>query len=104
MFSLRNASARPYLLLCASDDASEIRALCAKGLGEVGTDIDAVTLKKLIDDPDYRVAVEATRSLARLGMPILRTIHGTGILEGGSFAFINPRTAVVGLSNLVTRP
>lgn len=57
---------RPYLLLCASDDASEIRALCAKGLGDVGTDIDAVTLKKLIDDPDYRVAVEATRSLAKL--------------------------------------
>jgi hypothetical protein len=45
-----------------------VRALCAKGLGEVGTDVDAVTLKKLIDDPDYRVAVEATRSLARLAV------------------------------------
>jgi len=42
-----------------------------------------------------------TRTLARLGMPILRTIHGTGIMEGGSFAFINPKTAVVGLSSRV---
>ncbi|MEW5741816.1 MAG: peptidylprolyl isomerase [Myxococcota bacterium] len=59
-------TARPALMICASDDASEIRAICAKGLGEVGTDTDAVTLKGLIDDPDYRVAVEATRSLAKL--------------------------------------
>jgi N-dimethylarginine dimethylaminohydrolase len=39
-----------------------------------------------------------TRTLAGLGVPILRTIHGTGLLEGGSFAWINPRTAVVGRS------
>lgn len=58
--------ARSGLMLCATDDASEIRAICAKGLGDVGTDVDAVTLKKLIDDPDYRVSVEATRSLAKL--------------------------------------
>lgn len=66
LLQTKNATARPYLLICASDDASEIRALCAKGLGDTGTDVDAVTLKKLIDDPDYRVAVEATRSLAKL--------------------------------------
>ena len=34
-------------------------------------------------------------------MPILRTIHGTGIMEGGSFAFINAKTAVVGISSRV---
>jgi N-dimethylarginine dimethylaminohydrolase len=39
-----------------------------------------------------------TRKLAKLGMPILRTVHGTGIFEGGSFAWLNERTAVVGLS------
>ena len=38
----------------------------------------------------------ATRTLARLGMPILRTVHGNGMLEGGSFAWLNSRTAVVG--------
>ena len=38
-----------------------------------------------------------TRTLARLGMPILRTVHGTGIREGGSFAWLNARTAVLGL-------
>ena len=42
-----------------------------------------------------------TRALARLGMPILRTIHGLGIMEGGSFAFITPKVAVVGLSSRV---
>lgn len=42
-----------------------------------------------------------TRTLAKLGMPILRTIHGTGIMEGGSFAFIDEKHAVVGLSSRV---
>jgi len=39
----------------------------------------------------------ATRKLVSLGLPILRTIHGTGIFEGGSFAFLNEQTAVVGV-------
>jgi len=39
-----------------------------------------------------------TRKLAELGMPILRTIHGAGLFEGGSFAFLNERLAVIGLS------
>ena len=39
-----------------------------------------------------------TRKLAELGMPILRTIHGSGLFEGGSFAFLNERAAVIGLS------
>jgi len=43
----------------------------------------------------------ATETLARLGMPILRTVHGTGIMEGGSFAFITPKVAVIGLSSRV---
>lgn len=43
----------------------------------------------------------ATQTLARLGMPILHTVHGSGIFEGGSFAFLNERTAVVGLSSRV---
>ena len=37
-----------------------------------------------------------TRTLAKLGMPILRTVHGTGMIEGGSFAWLNSATAVVG--------
>jgi N-dimethylarginine dimethylaminohydrolase len=39
-----------------------------------------------------------TRKLAALGMPILRTIHGSGLFEGGSFAFLDERTAAIGLS------
>jgi len=50
--------------------------------------------------PRVRRGEEATvtRTLANLGAPILRTIHGGGLLEGGSFAWINARTAVVGRS------
>jgi cyclophilin family peptidyl-prolyl cis-trans isomerase/HEAT repeat protein len=57
---------RPALLLCTQDVSSEVRLLCAKGLGDVGQDADAVTLRRLLDDPDYRVVVEATRALAKL--------------------------------------
>jgi len=39
-----------------------------------------------------------TRKVAELGAPILRTIHGTGLFEGGSFAFLDEETAVIGLS------
>jgi N-dimethylarginine dimethylaminohydrolase len=37
-----------------------------------------------------------TRTLARLGVPILRTLSGSAIMEGGSFAWINSKTAVIG--------
>ena len=40
-----------------------------------------------------------TRTLAGLGMPILHTIHGTGLMEGGSFAWLTPRTAVVAVGH-----
>jgi len=36
------------------------------------------------------------RALAKAGMPILRTLHGTAMAEGGSFAWLNSRTAVIG--------
>lgn len=39
-----------------------------------------------------------TRTLADLGIPILKTLHGTGMAEGGSFAWINEKTAVLGRS------
>lgn len=37
-----------------------------------------------------------TRTLANLGMPILRTITGNGMIEGGSFCWLNSSTAAVG--------
>jgi len=44
-----------------------------------------------------------TRTLAKIGVPILRTISGTGIMEGGSFAWINSTTAVIGVGVRVNR-
>ena len=36
------------------------------------------------------------RAVASLGMPILRTITGTGLMEGGSFAKLTPKVAAFG--------
>jgi N-dimethylarginine dimethylaminohydrolase len=53
--------------------------------------------------PKVRRGEEApvTETLAEIGMPILRTVHGTGLMEGGSFVWLNPRTAVIGRSSRV---
>jgi N-dimethylarginine dimethylaminohydrolase len=42
--------------------------------------------------------LSVTRAVAALGVPILRTIVGTGLLEGGSFAKLTPKVAAVGTS------
>ncbi|MEO1200861.1 MAG: arginine deiminase family protein [Pseudomonadota bacterium] len=39
-----------------------------------------------------------TRTLGKLGVPILRTVHGDGLLEGGSFSWLNATTAAIGRS------
>jgi len=39
-----------------------------------------------------------SRTLANLGMPILRTLHGSALMEGGSFAWLNSRLAVIARS------
>jgi N-dimethylarginine dimethylaminohydrolase len=44
-----------------------------------------------------------TRTLAKLGVPILRTLSGAALMEGGSFAWINDRTAVIGCGIRVNR-
>ncbi|MGI9480855.1 MAG: dimethylarginine dimethylaminohydrolase family protein [Hyphomicrobiales bacterium] len=44
-----------------------------------------------------------TRTLAKLGVPILRTLSGSALMEGGSFAWINPKTAVIGCGVRVNR-
>ena len=50
--------------------------------------------------PRMRRGEEAsvTRAVAALGMPILRTIVGTGLVEGGSFAKLTPKVAAFGTS------
>lgn len=44
-----------------------------------------------------------TRTLAKLGVPILRTLSGNAVMEGGSFSWINPRTCVIGCGVRVNR-
>ena len=49
----------------------------------------------------YRQGEELTitRTLANLGMPILHTVHGTGLMEGGSFVWLNDKTAAVAIGH-----
>jgi N-dimethylarginine dimethylaminohydrolase len=44
-----------------------------------------------------------TRTLAKIGVPILRTISGAGVMEGGSFTWINSKTAAIGVGVRVNR-
>lgn len=44
-----------------------------------------------------------TRTLARLGIPILRTVSGAGVTEGGSFAWLNETTCAIGVGVRVNR-
>ena len=44
-----------------------------------------------------------TRTLARIGVPILRTISGSGVMEGGSFAWLNGKTCAIGVGVRVNR-
>ncbi len=39
-----------------------------------------------------------TKKVAEIGMPILHTIHGEGLMEGGSFCLLDEKHAVIGLS------
>lgn len=44
-----------------------------------------------------------TKLAAGLGVPIIRTVNGTGTFEGGNFAFIDPKHAAVGCSQRTNR-
>ncbi len=50
---------------------------------------------------DYRRGEElpVMRTFAKIGMPILHTIHGTGLMEGGSFLWLNENTAAVSIGH-----
>jgi N-dimethylarginine dimethylaminohydrolase len=39
-----------------------------------------------------------TRKVSEIGMPILHTIHGEGLMEGGSFCYLTEHVAAIGLS------
>lgn len=39
-----------------------------------------------------------TKRVAEIGMPILRTIHGEGLMEGGSFCYLTEKVAAIALS------
>ncbi|AGC46413.1 peptidyl-prolyl cis-trans isomerase [Myxococcus stipitatus DSM 14675] len=62
----KRAEALPSLRRCLTDEDADLRALCAKALGDVGGPEDAVVLGALLNDAVPRVAAEAARALAKL--------------------------------------
>ena len=51
--------------------------------------------------PAYRRGEEinATKTLGKLGVPIIHTFHNNALFEGGNFAMITPKVAVLGQSS-----
>ncbi len=64
----KNVAARPALSAALEDASPDVRALAAKGLGDIGNDEDVTVLRNHLDDADYRVAVEAARALAKASL------------------------------------
>lgn len=62
----RRPAALELMRKCVSDAAPDVRAMCAKGLPDVGGQEDANVLGRLLEDSVPRVAAEAARSLAKL--------------------------------------
>jgi cyclophilin family peptidyl-prolyl cis-trans isomerase/HEAT repeat protein len=73
------------------DEDAEIRALCAKGLGELKGEDDLAALKTHLADVDVRVAVEAVRSLVKRGVkdaydlraPVVLALAQAGVAPPG---------------------
>jgi len=63
---VRRPAALTFLRRCLSDEDAEVRAICAKGFGDVGGPEDSFVLGRLLADPVPRVAAEAARSLAKI--------------------------------------
>ncbi len=64
--TVKRPQALAALRRCLEDADADVRALCAKGFGDVGGPEDAAVLGRLLEDPSPRVASEAARSLAKL--------------------------------------
>lgn len=62
----RRREALPLLRSCLGDEAPDVRALCIKGMGELGGPEDSVVAGRLLQDTVPRVAAEAARTLAKL--------------------------------------
>ncbi|RKG87806.1 peptidylprolyl isomerase [Corallococcus terminator] len=61
----KRPEAVPALGGCVGDADPDVRALCAKGLGDVGGVADVPVLAPLLSDATPRVAAEAARALAK---------------------------------------
>lgn len=113
-----NGRDRPNLAEIQAQHDNLVQALEAEGVEVVHLEHPLPTMTKSVFTRDPAIIVKGgavicrmgvsyrrgeelpfTRTLANLGMPILHTIHGTGLMEGGSFVWLNPSTAVVAIGH-----
>ncbi|NVJ08226.1 HEAT repeat domain-containing protein, partial [Myxococcus sp. AM001] len=79
--TVKRPEALPALRRCLGDADADVRALCAKGFGDVGGPEDAVVLGQLLEDTVPRVAAEAARSLAKLAAACSGPCTAVDVLE-----------------------
>ncbi|WP_163781087.1 HEAT repeat domain-containing protein, partial [Myxococcus vastator] len=79
--TVKRPEALPALRRCLGDADADVRALCAKGFGDVGGPEDAVVLGQRLEDTVPRVAAEAARSLAKLAAACSGPCTAVDVLE-----------------------
>ncbi|RKH52850.1 peptidylprolyl isomerase [Corallococcus llansteffanensis] len=84
---------------CTGDSDPDVRALCAKGLGDVGGPTDAPALAPLLADGTPRVAAEAARALAKHVAKCQPAEGPTGCAPLGALAALGPRVTQVAAGN-----
>jgi N-dimethylarginine dimethylaminohydrolase len=113
-----SARERPNLTKVQEQHDGLVQALTAEGIEVFNLDDPLPNMTKSVFTRDPAIIVKGgaiicrmgvsyrrgeelpfTRTLAKLGMPILHTIHSTGLMEGGSFVWLNPQTAVVSIGH-----
>ncbi len=77
----KRADALPGLRRGLGDASPDIRALCVKGLGELGGPEDAAVVAARLEDEVPRVAAEASRALAKLAARCLGDCTALDSLE-----------------------
>lgn len=117
-----NGRDRPILSEVQAQHDGLVRALEAEGVEVVHLEQPLPNMTKSVFTRDPAIIIKGgaivcrmgvsyrrgeelpfTRTLANLGMPILHTIHGRGLMEGGSFVWLNASTAVVAIGHRCNR-
>ncbi|MCY1042916.1 peptidylprolyl isomerase [Corallococcus sp. bb12-1] len=94
----KRPEAVPALSGCVGDADPDVRALCAKSLGDVGGVADVLVLAPLLSDAAPRVAAEAARALAKWAVKC-QADEGPRCPPLGALARLESQVKQVGMGN-----